>query len=172
MKVTPLREITPEEKTIIEQGLRSGLAFSVRRSQILLMRAEERLTPRHIAGRLRCSDQCVREALHAFNARGTASLQPQSRARHDQQSAFSEAGRARLKALIEQSPREFGYDSSLWTLPLLAQQVYQEGLTTWQVDADTVGRALRQVDVRWQRAKHWIHSPDERYSAKKNDGTG
>ena len=67
MKVTRLRKISPEEKTQIEQGLRSGLAFTVRRSQILLMRAEEQLTPKLSAGRLRCSDQCVREALHAFN---------------------------------------------------------------------------------------------------------
>jgi len=151
----------------IEQGLRSGLAFTVRRSQILLMRAEEQLTPKHIAGRLGCSDQCVREGLHAFNERGTASLQPQSRARHDQQSAFDEAGRVRLKGLLEQSPCELGYDSSLWSLPLLAQAAYAEGLTSWLVDADTVGRTLRHVRVRWQRAKHWIESPDAHYTAKK-----
>ena len=172
MKITPIREITLEEKTILQHSLRSSSAFTVRRSQIVLMRTDEQLTPKQIGERLRCSDQCVREAIHAFNREGVSYLYPKSRARHEPQSAFSVAGRERLKALIEETPRQFGYENSLWTLALLAEQAYQEGLTAWRVDADTVGRALHQAGVRWQRAKQWINSPDPAYTAKKNDGTG
>jgi|SRR5579862_4581152 len=172
MKVTPIREITPEEKTILRNGLRSSSAFTLRRSQIVLMRVEEQLTPKQIGERLRCSDQGVREAIHAFNHDGLSCLQPKSRARHDQQSAFTVAGRERLKGLIQEMPRQFGYENSLWTLALLAEQAYQEGLTAWLVDADTVGRALHQAGVRWQRAKQWINSPDPAYAAKKNAETG
>jgi hypothetical protein len=118
------------------------------------------------------SDQLVRNVLHAFNQQGSASLQPGSRARHDDQRAFDDAARERLREIIRQSPRGYGHDTSLWTLELLAEVSFQEGLTAERVHFDTVSRTLMEMGVRWSRAKHWINSPDAHYERKKSAGTG
>ena len=166
------RKLTDEERNELEQGLRSSTAFIVRRCQILLMSADDRLNPRQIADQLRCSDQTVRRTIHAFHQEGMGSLKPGSRARKGDQRALNDQGRARLKEIIRTSPRSVGYETSLWTLTLLAEVSFKEGLTTWQVSADTMSRTLDQIDVNWQRAKHHINSPDPAYAVKKSDGIG
>lgn len=172
MKALRVRDITPEERQVIGQGLRSGSAFTVRRCQILLMSADEGLKAREIGERLRCSDQCVREALRAFEREGTASLTTKSRARRTPQATFDGAGREWLKEVIQQSPRTFGYETSLWTLKLLAQLAQRTGWSERVVRPETVGRALQKAEINWRRAKHRITSPDEHYGAKKSDAIG
>ena len=127
MKALRVRDIKPEERQVIEQGLRSTSAFTVRRCQILLMSADEELKPREIGERLRCSDQGVRDALRAFEQEGTASLTTKSRARHTPQATFDIDGQAWLTEVIKQSPRTFGYETSVWTLKLLAARCAQPG---------------------------------------------
>jgi hypothetical protein len=114
----------------------------------------------------------VRDAIHAFVAEGTKCLYEKSRARHTEQATFKQAGRDWLKSVIRQSPRTFGYETSLWTLTLLAELAYREGYSTRQVNAETVGRALVREGIRWARAKHRINSPDEQYARKKSAGIG
>ena len=167
-----VRNITDEEKTELDKGLRSSSALTVRRSQIVLMSSQEKLTAREIAKRLKCSDQCVREAIRAFEAEGLASLKPKSRARHDEQQALDVAGRDWLQAVMRQSPRLYGYEGSLWTLDWLAELAAREGYTTEVVYPETIGRALKRLGIHWRRAKHWINSPDEQYPLKKSGATG
>src|SRR5512143_1487986 len=105
-----VRELTTEEREQLQGGLRSASAFSVRRSQIVLMNSEEHLTARQIAARLRCSDQCVREALRAFEQESVGCLRAKSHRKQHLQSKFSPAGLERLAGLVHQSPRQYGYD--------------------------------------------------------------
>ena len=172
MKALRVRDITPEERLVIEQGLRSASAFTVRRCQILLMSADEGLKPRAIGERLRCSDQCVRDGLRAFEREGADSLAMKSRARQTSQATFDTNGRQWLAAVVKQSPRTFGYETSIWTLKLLAQFAQREGWSEGVVRPETVGRALREAGINWRRAKQRITSPDEHYAVKKNDATG
>ena len=172
MKTIYARKLTLEERVAVESGLRSSSAFTVRRCQILLMSSEEGLRAWQIAERLKCSDQTVRRAIHAFEEEGIGCLEAKARARRDEQRAFDEEARERLKALIRRSPREFGYEASLWTLEKLAEVSAAEGLTRRQVSIETMSQTLRGVDVSWQRAKHWITSPDEYYEEKKSAVTG
>jgi transposase len=136
------------------------------------MSADDRFSPQQIADRLRCSDQTVRRTIHAFHQMGMACVKPGSRARKDDQRAVDDQGRARLKEIIRMSPRSLGYETSLWTLEVLAEVSFKEGLTTWQVSADTMSRTLREIGVNWQRVKHHINSPDPAYAVKKSDGIG
>ncbi len=172
MRALYVRDLIAEEREILQKSLRSTSAFTMRRCQILLMSSEERLKPGQIAERLRCSDQTVRRALRAFEAEGLGSLEEKSRARHDDQRALDNAGQEWLKERVRQSPRQFGFEGSLWTLEWLAELAAREGLTEQRVTPETVGRALKRAGVNWRRAKHWITSPDEHYASKKNDATG
>lgn len=165
-----VRKLTKQERSTLQTGLQSAMAFTVRRCQILLSSAQKK-TAGQIATELHCSDQCVREAIKAFEREGLACLQAKSHARHDDQRPFDEAGLVRLQEIIRLSPRTFGHESSVWTLALLAETCQAEGISRRSVNEDSVSRALKKVGVRWRQAKKWIRSPDPHYEHKKKDGT-
>ncbi len=171
MRKLYVRELTEEEKQILQKGLRSEDAFRVRRSQILLSSAEGQQA-RLIAEQLRCSDQCVREAIHAFHAEGQLSLQRKSTRPHSAEFSFDEQALARLPDLVNTSPRSYGHEHSLWSLERLAETCYAEGLADRQVNVGTMGEALKRAGVNWKRARKRMNSTDAAYEVKKNDGRG
>jgi transposase len=165
-----VRELSAEERQALTDGLRSPVAFTLRRSQILLASARGEWAPR-IAQQLGCSDQTVLNAIAAFNARGLAALTPDSHAPHTRHPAFDEAAGEALTALLHRSPRDFGLPTSLWTLDLLAEVSFAEGLTSALVTGETVRATLVRLGIAWKRAKHWITSPDPGYARKKVGAT-
>ena len=62
------RKITEEERKRLKAGLKSNNVVEVRRSQIILMSADEKMTAVAIGERVGQSDQQVRNVLHDFNA--------------------------------------------------------------------------------------------------------
>ena len=170
---TPLfvRPLTADERATLETGLRSSSAFTVRRCQILLASAEGQPTTA-IAGSLRCTDQTVRNVIHAFHRGGLTVLQPLSSRPHTTATIFDAETCEALRALLHQSPRTFGKPTSLWTLQLAAEVSFTQGLTPHLVSDETIRLALRRLGVAWKRAKHWITSPDPAYARKKNGVTG
>ena len=85
---------------------------------------------------------------------------------------FDAAQAERLKALLHQSPRNFGQETSVWTLELAAEVSFEQGLTPERVSREAVRTALQRLGVRWKRAKQWITSPDPAYARKKATATG
>lgn len=170
MRPIYVRTVTDEERRMLEKGLHSSSAFTARRCQILLSSAK-RKTPNQIAVELHCSGQAVRNAIHAFETEGLACLTEKSHARHNRQSAFEEAGRERLRELIRLSPRRFGHEASVWTLELLAEACWSEGIASRPVKGHNVSPVLREMGIDWRRAKHRIRSPDEHYEHRKKDET-
>lgn len=172
MKVLYLRPLTEAERRAVQAGLKSNAGITVRRSQMVLMSAEEHLKPQEIAQRVGCSDQTVRKVLHAFAQGGIACLQSPKRGRPEPDRAFDVAGETALLEALKQSPRQYGYESSLWTLALLADLSYRQGWTKRQVHVDTLSETLHRLGIRWKRAKPRINSPDVHYEAKKSGATG
>ena len=152
-------------------GLRSADAFTLRRCQIVLASARGERAPA-IARSLGCSDQTVRNALHAFDRDGMAALVEGSSRPHTTHAAFAADGAERLRALLHRSPRDFGHATSLWTLELAAETAYREGLTATRVSDETVRATLARLGIRWRRAKTWIASPDPAYAQKNGAATG
>jgi transposase len=169
---TPLyvRPLLADERATLETGLRSASAFTVRRCQILLASAEGQTTTT-MAHALRCTEQTVRNALHAFHQRGLAALQPQSSRPHTMATIFDMGTCEALRALLHESPRTFGKPTSRWTLALAAEVSFAQGLTPRLVSDEAIRVALRRLGVAWKRAKHWITSPDPAYARKKNGAT-
>jgi len=167
-----VRSLTADELQILQEGLRSSDAFVLRRCQILLASARGQ-TARVIGEALGCDDQTVRNAIHPCNTHGLPVLTPRSSApQRTPHAAFTPAHREQLRALLHQSPRTFGKATSLWTLPLAAEVAYAEGLTHRPISGEAIRRALARLGVRWQRAKHWVTSPDPAYVRKKTAATG
>jgi transposase len=153
----------------MEGGLRSAAAFLVRRCQIVLASEYGAGVPR-IARQVGCSDQTVRNVVHAFNTQGVACLQRSSSRPHSTRERLGAEGAQQLQALLHQSPRTFGHPTSLWTLELAAEVSFAHGLTSQRVSREAIRTALRRLDVSWQRAKRWITSPDPAYARKKKPG--
>jgi hypothetical protein len=57
------------------------------------------------------------------------------------------------------------------TLELAGQVSFEQGLTVSKVGIETIRQALKRLGVSWQRARHWLTSPDPEYSRKKNAET-
>ncbi len=165
-----VRELNPLEIHKLKEGLRSTLAFSLRRSQILLSSAEGK-SPAQIAKQVGCAVQTVRNVLKAFAENGLECLTPQSSRPKTSSRLFDQSKSAALEQLLKQSPRTYGQNSSLWTLELAAQVCFEQGLTKELVSDETIRLALKRLGLKWQRAKHWINSPDPAYGEKKSDET-
>lgn len=166
-----VRPPTDSEQQALAAGLRSADAFTLRRCQIVLASARGERVP-VIARALGCSEQAVRNALHAFSEHGVAALAEGSSRPHTIHPAFDPAGAERLRALLHRSPRAFGHPTSLWTLDLAAETAFAEGITPTRVSGETVRATLARLGIRWRRAKTWITSPDPEYAQKNGAATG
>ena len=162
-----VRELSEKERDRLEAGLRSKDAFVMRRCQILLASARG-LSPPKIAESLGCASQTVRNAIRAFNERGLDALVAGSSRPKHVHAAFDAKSAEALREMLHRSPREFGRNSSLWTLAMAAEVAFEEGLTDERVSGETIRATLsRLLSVRWMRAKRWITSPDPTVRKKK-----
>ena len=165
-----VRPPTDDERNRLEAGLRSKDLFVLRRCQVVLASARAEWVPA-IALTLGCDEQTVRNIIHAFNDTGLDCLVEGSCVAHTLHRAFDAEQAERLRALLHQSPRLFGQETSVWTLPRAARVSFAEGITKELVSGETVRATLARLGVRWQRAKNWISSPDPEYLRKKARAT-
>jgi DNA-binding CsgD family transcriptional regulator len=167
---TFVRTLTPTERQHLQQGLRSAEAFTLRRCQILLASADGQ-TPAAIARSLGCTPATVRNTIHAFAAEGLACLREKSSRPHSARPLLDATFDEPLRHLLHQSPRAFGQPRSTWTLGGVAQVCHAKGWTPRVLSLDTIRLAIGRLGVSWQRAKHWISSPDPAYARKKKRAT-
>jgi transposase len=165
----PLRE---EEREVLCQSLKSSNGFTVRRAQMLLLSADAGLKVDAIGQRVGCQGQAVRQAIHAFHHEGLSCLQPKAKGNPTDRRALDDAAREQLRELIRRSPRDLGYETSLWTLDLLAQACFEQGITATQVSGETIRATLAALGISWRRVKQRITSPDPHYTVKKSGATG
>lgn len=165
-----VRPLSDDERTALESGLRSKDAFTLRRCQILLASADGEPVAK-IASQLRCARQTVRNVLHDFERRGLACLEHGSNIPLTVEPVLTAEKREQLQVIMHQSPRNFGKNQSQWTLPLLAEVCYEQGLSDWPLSAPTLLDAVVRLGSSWKRAKHWIVSPDPAYELKKSSVT-
>jgi transposase len=166
-----VRDCSEEEKQSLSAGLRSSDAFVLRRSQILLASSRGETAP-SIAKALCCDEQTVRHAIHAFNQRGLAALQAGSSRPHHLATVLREDVTAEMfKTVLHRPPRDFGFQTSLWTLDLLVKQCVRLGWMAREVSIETMRQTLGRLGINWKRAKHWITSPDPLYQQKKPRAT-
>jgi transposase len=172
MKPLYTRPLTDEERQELRQSLKSNNGFTVRRAQMLLLSADEGLKVDTIGQRVGCQGQAVRQAIHAFHREGLSCLQPKAKGNPTDRRALDDAAREQLRDLIRRSPRDLGYETSLWTLDLLAQVCCEQGITAAQVTGETIRATLAAMGINWRRAKQHINSPDPHYTVKKSGATG
>lgn len=107
----------------------------------------------------------IRRYIHAFNAAGLAGLQPGYGP--GRSSAVNWTAEVWLD-LLAQSPANLPLLETAdqnWTQALLCH--YRLAYHQVQVTQATVSKTLRQVGIRWRRAKWRVHSPDPLYIVKR-----
>lgn len=165
------REPSPEEQRHLDAALRSKSAFTMRRAQIVRL-SRRRLHASEIAERLGCSAGTVRNGIRAFNECGAPDAFERGKpGPKTSERIFGRTERERLLAVMRRSPRQFGRARSTWSLSLLAEVAFEEGLTEREVSHETVRQALLALGHRWKRAKAWIRSEDPQYTLKKSSET-
>lgn len=170
---TPIyvRPFLDGERPTLEAGLRSSDAFVLRRCQIILSSASGKRASQ-IAKEVHCDADTVLNVINAFNASGLAALNRGSSRPLETHNAFDAEGIDSLRTLLHQSPRNCGKQSSVWTLELIADVSFEQGLTSRRVTGETIRLTLKRLGVSWKRAKRWISSPDAEYARKKALGIG
>lgn len=161
-----VRSLSETEKEQLKTALRSSDAFVLRRAQIILA-SDRNERASQIACSLACGSQTVRDAIHSFNERGLDALKAGSSRPAEVHAAFDEDGAEALREILHQSPRNFAIEQSFWTLAYAAEVSFEEGITDREVSGETIRATLNRLGVRWERAKHWIESPDSEYARKK-----
>ncbi len=156
MQATRAQNLSREDIQRLEAGLHSNSNFTVRRCQILLLSAREGATPQEIALRLGCSDQTVRNTIRAFARDGLKSLNEKPHRPLTVQSAFNPPNLRILAEIIKQSPREYGYDTGVWSLERLAEVSYRKGLTPEKFSYEAIRKALKRLGLNWRQARKYI----------------
>ena len=172
MKPLYARPLTDEERQILRQKLKSSNGFAVRRAQMLLLSTDEGMKVDAIGQRVGCQGQAVRQAIHAFHREGLRCLQAKAKGNPTDRRALDDAAREQLRELIRHSPRDLGQETSLWTLDLLAQVCFEQGITSTRVTGETIRATLAAMGISWRRVKQHINSPDPHYTVKKSGATG
>ena len=167
---TFVRSLTDAQRHGLHQGLRSADAFTLRRCQILLA-SDQGDPPLQIARHLGCTPATVRNTIHAFATEGLDCLSEKSSRPKSAKPLLNDQFHEPLRHLLHQSPRTFAKPRSPWTLALIAQVCHQKGWTPRILSIETIRMVIRRLGVSWQRAKHWITSPDPAYARKKNPAT-
>src|SRR5436190_23256036 len=137
MKPLLVRELSDPECHALQAGLRSSDGFTVRRCHILLASARGDTAPL-IAQAVGCTPQAVRNVLRAFETRGLAVVAMQSRRPHTAAKVFDAERSERLKALLHQSPRQYGKARATGTLTLAAEVCAEHGITAERVSLETI----------------------------------
>jgi transposase len=131
---------SPDEQAIIEAGLRSCDAFTLRRCQMLLASSRGK-RPSCIARDLGCATQTVRNAINAFEQKGVDCLKQESSRPKTVPAQFDQVRCEELRAILHKPPRVFGKMSSLWTLQQALEVCFEQGLTEQQVSIETIRQA-------------------------------
>jgi len=165
-----VRDGTAEERQHLKTGLRAAEAGRGRRCQIVLASTYGAGVAR-IARQMGCSEQTVRNTIHAFNTQGVACLQRASSRPPTTRERVGSAGAQQLQALLHPSPRTCGHPTRRWTLELAAEVSFAHGLTPQRVSREAIRTALGRLGGNWPRAKRWITRPAPASARKKKPGT-
>src|SRR5687768_11108657 len=167
-----VRSVSGTEKEELETAVRSKDAVVMRPFQIILV-SERSECGRRIARSLGCGSEAARDAIRHFNGRGLATLAAKSSRPTRTRDAFEEEGAEALPGMLHRSPREFGYETSLWTLAMAAEAAFEASLTDRRVSGETIRAPLsRLLGARGQRAERWITSLEPLHERHRGGATG
>jgi transposase len=153
--MTPIVLGYGERRALEELSIHPQDGKGLRRAQALLW-LDEGESVQEVAERLQVSRQVIYQWITHFHARST---QPMAARVAD----GLHTGRPRtihgvidplIDAVIVGHPRDWGYEATVWTAPLLKQ--YLEEAHHLKVSRPSVSLALARLRIRWKRPRHHL----------------
>jgi transposase len=153
--VTPFRLNDRERQGLGDLMRHATEATALRRTQALLW-LDGGESVQQVADRLRVSRQAVYQWLAHFQAHQAFALPTRV-------APGTHSGRPRtvhgvieplIDAVIDRDPREWGYQATVWTAPLLVQ--YLAAVHHLRVSRPSVSLALGRLRIRWKRPRHQL----------------
>lgn len=169
MNRTEIRQPTTDERSTLEQWLRSGQVAWYQRARTIVLAADDRQDATAIARSLGLHPNTTRRWLHIFDQERLEALAPKPKGGRTKQ--FGEDLAEALITLLHEPPAQHGAPDERWTLAEAAAALVREGWTT-TISIESVRRVLREHKQSWQRAKEWIRSPDPAYARKQRGVIG
>ena len=162
-----VRELTDAERQALQAGLRSREAFTLRRAQILLASADGQRpsADRRAASAAPSAPSATPSTPSRRRAR--AAWPRRSAAPRTRQPILDEAKADPLKGLLHQSPRRFGKARSTWTLDLLAEVAFAQGLTPRRLSDEAIRQALKRLGTAGSGPRPGSPAPTRRTREKK-----
>jgi len=143
-----VRKITDKEQQELERMAQQEVGRVALRAQLILL-SSRGYSVQQIEAIQQITNITVYKWLDRFEADGTGGLYDEDRGGRPPK-IDTEALEV-LKNAVEQSPTEFGYNFTTWTLPLLASHLKQQiGL---DVSIETVRQALDKLGYCWSRPR-------------------
>lgn len=165
-----LIRLTAIQREGLERLVRAGKTQvrKHRRAQMVLLAA--RGDPiRSIARRLGTNRSLVKKWLVRLRGRGLPGLDDLPRSGRPQRIGCLE--RTWVVAAACQGPGDYGLERVLWSQSALSEAVVGSGRVK-SISAATVGRILRQAQIKPHRVKMWCHSEDPRFGEKLREIVG
>jgi transposase len=145
-----VRALTEGEREVLEVYSQSYgyMPFAERRSRILYASSQGK-APLAIAAELGVDDETVRRVIRAFNERGLSALKQGSPKPHRTGDLFIAGGRRRLLDILRRQPKDYGFRVEDWTLELIADAAFADGLTRSRASDETIRLALIKLEIPW-----------------------
>ena len=139
--------LNAKERKAIQYSLRHHDGRKVLHAMILLLLST--FKPKRVARLLNCSLSNLYKRASRYECDGIDSFGDHIRS--GRPSKWAPKHDACLRTLLEQSPREQGYATNLWTCGLLAKALLK--LTGWRFSSEVIRRRMHLLDYRWKRPK-------------------
>ncbi len=148
-----VRALSAEETSQLMDLARSHKrgAGLVRRAQIVLHAAVERLSAPEIAARMELCGETVRFWLKRFNERGLQGLEEDMRSGRPPTCSVAERSVVIRAALTR--PTELGLPFACWTLDRLAAYLSEQGIG---MRRSRIGEILLDEGLKWRREETWF----------------
>jgi hypothetical protein len=157
-----VRELTKEEKGLIDKATKSGIAFARDRARILIF-SSRGIAAKDIAKISACEIRKVRTAIKSFNSKGISALQ-----RGKAKGAIPKFDEIKKKIILmhfSKTPMSFDYHFTTWTLPRFAKHLIDYKIVD-SISIEKVRQILDEAGARLKRSKRWQYSPDKDFHKK------
>ena len=157
------RPLIEDEKVELNRALKSNIAFTKDRANIILL-SSERIFAKQIADKIGCEERKVRKAIKEFNEKGLLALQ-----RGKAKGAIPKFDDVKKKIILmhfSKQPRDFGLHFTTWTLPRFRNHLIDYKVID-SISIERLRQILDEAGARLKRSKRWQYSPDKDFDKKK-----
>jgi transposase len=156
-----VRELSPEEGARLKSISKRAKYQSKRQRAMILLASSTGMSAPQIAGLVRTDESHVRKVIHAFNAEGFGSLDPDYRGGRPKKTTPEQ--RDRVVAVARARPDTQGVALTRWSLPKLAAHLAGMGVV---LCPETLRQLLTDAGLGHQRTRSWKWSPDPEFRPK------